>query len=104
MRHEVAGRLAEQTKRFRDFVHRRITINRAHLARNRNKNTRFVAVTGSSGKTTLCAMLDHILSGVGPAAAQLSANTMPKIAPFIRDLAMIVNLQSWKLELVQPIA
>lgn len=86
MKHKVVGRLAEQAKSFGAFVHRRITINRAHLARNRNKNTRFVAVTGSSAKTTLCALLDHILSGVGPTVAQLSGNTMPKIAPFMRDL------------------
>lgn len=82
----MLGRLREQAARFVMFVDRRITIKRAHMARNRNMHTRFVAVTGSSGKTTLCAMLDHILSAAGPTAAQLSENTMPKIAPFIRDL------------------
>ncbi len=86
MKHGVAAALAEQAKRFSDFVHRRVTINRARLARNRNQTTRFVAVSGSSAKTTLCHLLEHILSGTAPTAAQISRNTMPAIAPFIRDL------------------
>lgn len=86
MKYEVVARLAERTNRFSKFVRRRITINRAHFTRSRNRNTRFVAVTGSSGKTTLSGMLDHILSGVGPTVSRISQNTMPTIAPFIRDL------------------
>lgn len=86
MKHGVSAALAERAKKLSDFVRRRVTINRAHLARNRNKTTRFVAVSGSSAKTTLCRLLEHVLSGTGSTAAQISRNTMPAIAPFLRDL------------------
>lgn len=69
-----------------EFVRRRITVNRARWARWQNRNAGIVAVTGSSGKTTVCSMLEHILSDIGPTEAQISKNTMPAIAPFIRDL------------------
>ena len=86
MREEAGGSVSERIERFMKFVGRRITINRARLARARNRHARIVAVTGSSGKTTVCLMLEHILSDIGPTAARISQNTMPAIAPFIRNL------------------
>ena len=46
---------------------------RAIFARKRSAAT-FVAVTGSSGKTTTAALLAHILSGVAPVRSQVGTN------------------------------
>ncbi len=72
------------TKRFGAFLRRRAIFNLAMLARRRNRHTRYIAVTGSSAKTTTCALLDHILGSVAPTAAHFFSNTMPTIAPFVR--------------------
>lgn len=87
MKREVPGRLADLLGRSGAFVRRRITVNQAHLARYRNRHTKYVAVSGSSGKTTVCSILKHILSAVGRTDAQISRNTMPTIAPFVRAVS-----------------
>ena len=66
------------------FLKRRATINLARLARLRNRRTTYIAVTGSSAKSTTCGLLEHILSAAAPTAARILHNTMPQIAPFIR--------------------
>ena len=66
------------------FLKRRATINLARLARLRNRHTTYIAITGSSAKSTTCALLEHILSAAAPTAARIMQNTMPQIAPFIR--------------------
>ena len=87
MKPEVPRHLAEMLGRSGAFVRRRIVVNQAHLARYRNRHTKYVAVSGSSAKTTVCSMLEHILSGVGRTEAQISSNTMPAIAPFVRTVS-----------------
>lgn len=71
-------------RRFRAFVQRRVVFNLALLARRSNRHTTYIAVTGSSAKTTTCALLEHILARVAPTAARVGNNTMPSIAPFLR--------------------
>ena len=50
-----------------------ISLWRAIYARKRSGAT-FIAVTGSSGKTTTAALIAHILSGVAPVRSQLGTN------------------------------
>ncbi len=75
------------TKRFGAFVRRRADFNLAMLARRRNRHTRYVSVTGSSAKTTTCALLDHILAPIAPTATLVFYNTMPTIAPFLQTVS-----------------
>lgn len=73
-------------KRFMNFVRRRTVFNLALLARWRNRHTTYIAVTGSSAKTTTCLLLAHILKPQAPTAACIFSNTMPTIAPFMRTV------------------
>jgi UDP-N-acetylmuramoyl-tripeptide--D-alanyl-D-alanine ligase len=73
------------TTRAAAFLKRRATINLARLTRLRNRHTTYIAVTGSSAKSTTCALLEQILSAAAPTAARIMQNTMPQIAPFMRD-------------------
>ena len=77
-KNHISGRVAA-------FLKRRDTINLAGLARWRNRHTTYISVTGSSAKSTTCALLEEILSAAAPTAARIMHNTMPQIAPFIRD-------------------
>jgi UDP-N-acetylmuramoyl-tripeptide--D-alanyl-D-alanine ligase len=86
MKHGVVRRLAEMASRTNAFVRRRIVVNQARLARARNRHTRFIAVSGSSAKTTTCSLLDHILSAFAGTASQYSMNAMPAISRFIRTV------------------
>jgi len=78
------GRLV---KRFGSFVRRRAVFNLALLARRRNRHTTYIAVTGSSTKSTTCSLLAHILKSESPTATRIFDNTMPTIAPFIRAVS-----------------
>ncbi len=86
MKHGLARRLAEMASRANAFVRRRIVVNQARLARARNRHTRFIAVSGSSAKTTTCSLLDHILSVFAGTTSQYSMNTMPEISQFLRTV------------------
>ncbi len=76
------------TRRLVNFVRRRTIFNLALLARRRNRHTTYIAVTGSSTKSTTCSLLAHILQSDSPTAALIFENTMPQIAPFIRAVSI----------------
>lgn len=78
---------ASLTKRFVNFVRRRTVYNLALLARRRNRHTTYIAVTGSSTKSTTCSLLAHILKPAGSTSSRIFSNTMPSIAPFIRAVS-----------------
>lgn len=86
MKHGVIQRIVEVAHRTNAFVRRRIVVNQARLARARNRHTRFIAVSGSSAKTTTCSLLDHILSAFAGTTSQYSMNTMPVISQFMRTM------------------
>ncbi|MEO1158981.1 MAG: hypothetical protein AAFW74_00820, partial [Pseudomonadota bacterium] len=73
-------------KRFVSYAKRRVIFNLAMLARRRNRHTSYIAVTGSSAKSTTCSLLAHILQPVSPTTSRIIANTMPTIAPFMRTV------------------
>lgn len=75
------------TTRFVNFVRRRAVYNLARLARQRNHHTTYIAITGSSAKSTTCSLLAHILKPVGQISSRIFDNTMPTIAPFMHRLA-----------------
>ena len=78
---------ASFTTRFVNFVRRRTVYNLAVLARRRNHHTTYIAVTGSSTKSTTCSLLAHILKPAGSTSSRIFGNTMPTIAPFIRAVS-----------------
>ena len=80
------SRLAGLAQRFGRFIKRRAVFNLALLARRRNHHTTYIAVTGSSTKSTTCSLLDHILRPVSPTISRIFDNTMPAIAPFMREV------------------
>jgi len=82
----VVSQLTGLVQRFGKFVRRRAAFNLALLARRRNRHTKYIAVTGSSAKTTTCSLLVHILRSHAPTAGRIVHNTMPTIAPFIRTV------------------
>ncbi|MEM9470346.1 MAG: Mur ligase family protein [Pseudomonadota bacterium] len=82
----MARRPKSLVRRFGAFVRRRTEFNLAMLARRRNRNTRYVSVTGSSAKTTTCGLLDHILAPAAPTATLVVNNTLPAVARFLRTV------------------
>lgn len=82
----VVSQLTGLVRRFDKFVRRRADFNLALFARWRNRHTKYIAVTGSSTKTTTCSLLIHILQSHAPTAGHVLTNTMPTIAPFIRTV------------------
>jgi UDP-N-acetylmuramoyl-tripeptide--D-alanyl-D-alanine ligase len=82
----VTSQLTGLVQRFGKFVRRRAVFNLALLARRRNRHTKYIAVTGSSTKTTTCSLLVHILQPYAPTAGHVLSNTMPTIAPFVRTV------------------
>lgn len=82
----MVSQLADLVQRFGKFVRRRAVFNLALLARRRNRHTKYIAVTGSSTKTTTCSLLIHILQSHASTAGHVLHNTMPTIAPFLRTV------------------
>ncbi len=78
----ATGRLKAAAKAARTGVMRPIKLALARRARGRSA-ARFVAVTGSSGKSTTTALLAHLLADEGPVVAQVFWNTL---GPLIRTL------------------
>ena len=60
----------------RQSVHHALKRTAGRIRRNQSKAT-FIAVTGSSAKTTTTALLSHILSGMAPTIAQVEGNSFP---------------------------
>ena len=82
----MALQLTSLVQRFGKFARRRTDFNLALLARWRNRHTKYIAVTGSSTKTTTCSLLVHILQSRAPTTGCIRNNAMPTIAPFIRTI------------------
>ncbi len=82
----MTGQADSVAKRFAKFVRRRAIFNLALLARRRNRHTSYIAVTGSSAKSTTCSLLTHILQPVSPTTSRIFSNTMPAIARFMRTV------------------
>jgi UDP-N-acetylmuramoyl-tripeptide--D-alanyl-D-alanine ligase len=55
--------------------------------RRRGSRTTFVAITGSSAKTTTCLLLSHILGGAGPTHTMARANSMPYLRQSLRQFS-----------------
>ncbi|WP_095198203.1 Mur ligase family protein [Mesorhizobium carmichaelinearum] len=64
-----------RVRKVREDLQRRVKIYRARRARAKSKAT-FIGVTGSSGKSTVTALLGHILAAHRPTYSRVLANTM----------------------------
>jgi UDP-N-acetylmuramoyl-tripeptide--D-alanyl-D-alanine ligase len=73
-------RAVEQARALREVALAR----KASRRRTRLADTKFIGVTGSSGKSTSVALLDHILAAAGKVAEQHGSNTLK---PLVRMLA-----------------
>lgn len=62
-------------RKVREDLQRRVKVYRARRARAKSRAT-FIGVTGSSGKSTVTALLGHILAAHGPTYARVLANTI----------------------------
>lgn len=83
----MISQLANLARRVGAFARRRVVYNLAVLARRRNRHTTYIAVTGSSTKSTTCSLLAHILEPVGSTSSRIFENSMPTIAPFMRAVS-----------------
>jgi UDP-N-acetylmuramoyl-tripeptide--D-alanyl-D-alanine ligase len=64
-----------RVRKVREDLRRRVKVYRARRARAKSKAT-FIGVTGSSGKSTVTALLGHILAAHRPTYARVLANTI----------------------------
>ncbi|UCI29414.1 Mur ligase family protein [Mesorhizobium sp. B4-1-4] len=65
-------------RKVRENLRQRVRTYRARRARAKSKAT-FIGVTGSSGKSTVTALLGHILAAHGPTYARVLANTIKSL-------------------------
>jgi UDP-N-acetylmuramoyl-tripeptide--D-alanyl-D-alanine ligase len=65
-----------------DDLRQRLRVYRARRARSKSKAT-FIGVTGSSGKSTVTALLGHILAGHGSVHSQILANTIKALVAML---------------------
>ncbi|MGX7876875.1 Mur ligase family protein [Mesorhizobium sp. ORM6] len=65
-------------RKVREALRQRVRVYKAKRARAKSKAT-FIGVTGSSGKSTVTALLGHILAAHGPTYARVLANTIKSL-------------------------